>query len=160
MSGDLSQKPKAQLDAEFSELYRTHLRDVYSYAYYRVGLSHFNDIPSVHARDLTPAAQAEKSLKEYVYRFPNDGNVADAKTKLEQCRKILAEKEMYIARFYYKRDMYEAARGRFQKILNLYPDTTYVEEAKDRLAKIEKFQEEEREEASRKEAKEAKEKTP
>jgi RNA polymerase sigma-70 factor (ECF subfamily) len=35
-----SAKPKAQLDAEFSELYRTHLRDVYSYAYYRVGNHH------------------------------------------------------------------------------------------------------------------------
>ncbi len=33
-------KPKAQLDGEFSELYRTHLRDVYSYAYYRVGNHH------------------------------------------------------------------------------------------------------------------------
>ncbi len=32
--------PKAQLDEEFSELYRTHLRDVYSYAYYRVGNHH------------------------------------------------------------------------------------------------------------------------
>lgn len=28
------------LDADFSELYRTHLRDVYSYAYYRVGNHH------------------------------------------------------------------------------------------------------------------------
>ena len=34
------QKSKAQLDAEFSELYREHLRDVYSYAYYRVGNHH------------------------------------------------------------------------------------------------------------------------
>ncbi len=33
-------RSKAQLDAEFSELYRTHLRDVYSYAYYRVGNHH------------------------------------------------------------------------------------------------------------------------
>ena len=33
-------KTKAQLDAEFAELYRTHLRDVYSYAYYRVGDHH------------------------------------------------------------------------------------------------------------------------
>jgi RNA polymerase sigma-70 factor, ECF subfamily len=35
-----SQRSKAELDAEFSELYRTHLRDVYSYAYYRVGNHH------------------------------------------------------------------------------------------------------------------------
>jgi RNA polymerase sigma-70 factor (ECF subfamily) len=33
-------KSKAQLDSEFAELYRTHLRDVYSYAYYRVGDHH------------------------------------------------------------------------------------------------------------------------
>jgi len=31
---------KARLDAEFAEVYRTHLRDLYSYAYYRVGNHH------------------------------------------------------------------------------------------------------------------------
>src|SRR5450631_1305227 len=31
---------KAELDARFTELYRRHLRDVYSYAYYRVGDHH------------------------------------------------------------------------------------------------------------------------
>jgi RNA polymerase sigma-70 factor (ECF subfamily) len=33
-------KPKQQLDDEFSALYRAHLRDVYSYSYYRVGNHH------------------------------------------------------------------------------------------------------------------------
>jgi RNA polymerase sigma-70 factor, ECF subfamily len=36
----IPETPKAELDAEFSELYRAHLRDVYSYAYYRVGNHH------------------------------------------------------------------------------------------------------------------------
>ncbi len=31
---------KAQLDEQFSQLYRQHLRDVYSYSYYRVGNHH------------------------------------------------------------------------------------------------------------------------
>jgi RNA polymerase sigma-70 factor (ECF subfamily) len=31
---------KAALDAQFADLYRAHLRDVYSYAYYRVGDHH------------------------------------------------------------------------------------------------------------------------
>jgi RNA polymerase sigma-70 factor (ECF subfamily) len=31
---------KRELDAHFTELYRAHLRDVYSYAYYRVGNHH------------------------------------------------------------------------------------------------------------------------
>jgi RNA polymerase sigma-70 factor (ECF subfamily) len=33
-------RAKADLDREFSDLYRAHLRDVYSYAYYRVGNHH------------------------------------------------------------------------------------------------------------------------
>src|SRR6188508_1660245 len=31
---------KVSLDADFTELYRNHLRDVYSYAYYRIGNHH------------------------------------------------------------------------------------------------------------------------
>ena len=33
-------KPKDELDDEFSALYQAHLKDVYSYAYYRVGNHH------------------------------------------------------------------------------------------------------------------------
>ncbi len=40
MAAQASTKSKAQLDEEFTELYRAHLRDVYSYAYYRVGNHH------------------------------------------------------------------------------------------------------------------------
>ena len=35
-----SREAKAQLDAAFTALYKAHLRDVYSYAYYRVGNHH------------------------------------------------------------------------------------------------------------------------
>src|SRR6187549_1722298 len=42
-------RAKAELDAAFTELYRAHLRDVYSYAYYRVGNHH-------DAEDLTEQA--------------------------------------------------------------------------------------------------------
>jgi len=40
VSEEATTKSKAQLDAEFAELYRAHLRDVYSYSYYRVGDHH------------------------------------------------------------------------------------------------------------------------
>ena len=42
-------KSKAELDRAFEDLYRQHLRDVYSYAYYRVGNHH-------DAEDLTEQA--------------------------------------------------------------------------------------------------------
>lgn len=37
---ELAPEEKAALDRDFSELYRAHLRDVYSYSYYRVGNHH------------------------------------------------------------------------------------------------------------------------
>ena len=36
----MDSRDKAKLDSAFTELYRSHLRDVYSYAYYRVGNHH------------------------------------------------------------------------------------------------------------------------
>ena len=36
----MDRSDKARLDGAFAALYRTHLRDVYSYAYYRVGNHH------------------------------------------------------------------------------------------------------------------------
>ena len=40
MPDDQTSPSKPELDRSFSELYRTHLRDVYSYAYYRIGNHH------------------------------------------------------------------------------------------------------------------------
>src|SRR3954467_7138912 len=37
---EVAAEDKARLDHDFSELYRAHLRDVYSYSYYRVGNHH------------------------------------------------------------------------------------------------------------------------
>src|ERR671919_24028 len=39
-AGEMEREAKARLDEDFSALYRAHLRDVYSYAYYRVGNHH------------------------------------------------------------------------------------------------------------------------
>ena len=47
--GRRARPSKAELDRAFEELYRAHLRDVYSYAYYRVGNHH-------DAEDLTEQA--------------------------------------------------------------------------------------------------------
>ena len=40
MTSGGSAADKQRLDRDFTELYRAHLRDVYSYAYYRVGNHH------------------------------------------------------------------------------------------------------------------------
>jgi len=109
------------------------------YAMYRVGLSHYNDAPTEIARDLTPLAKAETAFKNYLEKFPNSEYSVDSKAKLLEVRGRLAEKELYIANFYYKREMWEAAKGRFQKILNQFPDTAPANEATVKLKKIEEM---------------------
>ena len=47
--GELGPAAKAELDRAFADFYRDHLRDVYSYAYYRIGNHH-------DAEDLTEQA--------------------------------------------------------------------------------------------------------
>jgi RNA polymerase sigma-70 factor, ECF subfamily len=57
---------KAELDRAFEELYRAHLRDVYSYAYYRVGNHH-------DAEDLTEQAFLQASRHFERARRESDG---------------------------------------------------------------------------------------
>jgi outer membrane protein assembly factor BamD len=114
------------------------------YAAFRVGLSYFNDVPGNIARDLSPAYKAQDAFRDYLAHFPNDPNVPEAKSKLAETRKDLAEKETYIADFYYKRGMWEAAKGRYSKIVNEYSDTPSLSKAEDRLKAIETKPPEER----------------
>lgn len=124
----------AQYEA-FRDLHPKHAK--VNYAMYRIGLSHFMDTPSIVARDLTPASKAQEAFQDYLARFPNDEFTADAKAKLLEARKILAEKELYIAKFYDKRDMWDSARARYQKVTSLYPDTPESDVAQKRLKDIE-----------------------
>ena len=107
------------------------------YAAYRIGLSYFSDVPGNHARDISAGFRAQEAFKEFLARYPDDENAKDVQEKLAEIRKTLAEKEMAIARFYFKREMWEAAKGRYSKVVNLYSDTGFADEAKDRLKTIE-----------------------
>jgi RNA polymerase sigma-70 factor (ECF subfamily) len=63
VSPQQSQRSKAELDAEFSELYRSHLRDVYSYAYYRVG-NHYDAEDLTEQTFLQAYRHFERALRE------------------------------------------------------------------------------------------------
>ncbi len=54
---------KAELDAKFSEMYRAHLRDVYSYSYYRVG-NHYDDEDLTEQTFLQAYRHFERALRE------------------------------------------------------------------------------------------------
>lgn len=106
------------------------------YAMFRIGKSYFKDSPSNVARDLTPAQKSVDAYQEYLHRFPSAENAQEARDDLNAARRLLADKELYIGNFYFKRDFYDSAKPRFERIIALYPETPAATEAKDKLAKI------------------------
>jgi outer membrane protein assembly factor BamD len=106
------------------------------YAMFRIAKSYYQDMPDPIARDMTPAQKALDAYNDFLRRFPTAPEAAEAKKDVDGIRAQLAEKELYIGNFYYKRDFYLSAKGRYEKIVDLYADTPSAQEAKEKLAKI------------------------
>jgi len=118
----------------FRELHPKHEKA--PYALYRAGESYFLDIPGNRARDISSAYKSLDAFNEFSGKYPSDPQAADARKRVKEVREIIAEKEFTIARFYQKRDKWDAAKSRFQKVVDLYPETQFAEKAKDRLRDI------------------------
>lgn len=129
---DLQFKREAYPEAQgayqlFKEFHPKHPQS--DYVTYRLGLSYYNQLPATIDRDLTLADKAILYFDETANSYPNSPYAKDAKEKREAALKMLAEKEMYIAKFYEKRKEYDSARGRFETVLKSYPNLGYDPEA-------------------------------
>ena len=122
----------AQLD-RFIQLHPAH-RDI-AYAYYLRALCYYEQIADI-ARDQRGTQIAMDALQEVVNRFPDSAYGRDARLKIDLCRDHLAGKEMEIGRWYENQHLYEAAIGRFQRVVDDYQTTNHVPEALHRLTEI------------------------
>jgi outer membrane protein assembly factor BamD len=111
------------------------------YAAYRAALSRWNDAPTdfflfppVYERDLTQVVKASDGLAQFVEKFPNSKYAPDAKEKLAKSRDILAERDWYAFDFNKKREKWQGAAFRLEKLLKDYPGSTREPEALWQLA--------------------------
>lgn len=116
----------------FRELYPKH--ESAAYALYRIGESHFNEVPSTTDRDLDSAYSAINAYSQLIKDYPGNEHVKDAEKKVHELRGKLAEKEEYIGNFYFKRELYEAAAGRYAYLVDTYPNYGYNRDGLYRLA--------------------------
>jgi outer membrane protein assembly factor BamD len=119
----------------FRDLHPKH--EKVSYAMYRIGKSYYMDMPDPISRDMTPAKKAMDAYLEFLRRFPQSTDAPDAQKDLADIRKKLSEKELYIADFYFKRDFYDSAKPRYEKVIELYPETDAAKTAQSQIARIE-----------------------
>jgi len=118
--------PEAQVSYQsFLELHPKHPQT--DYVMFRIGLSYFNQLPSTLDRDLTVAQDVIRSFDDLMKRFPNSQYINEAAEKKLETLKMLAGKEEYIASFYFKRDMFDSALGRYENLLSKYPNLGFDE---------------------------------
>jgi outer membrane protein assembly factor BamD len=117
----------------FIQLHPAH-RSV-SYAYYLRALSYYEQIADIQ-RDQRGTEQAMNALQDVVNRFPESSYARDARLKIDLCRDHMAGKEMEVGRWYQNQHLYEAALGRFQRVVDDYQTTNHVPEALHRLTEV------------------------
>ncbi len=117
----------------FIQLHPAH-RDI-GYAYYLRSLCYYEQIADIQ-RDQRGTEQAMNALREVVNRFPDSTYARDAQLKIDLCFDHLAGKEMEIGRYYQKQHLYEAAIGRFQRVVDDFQTTNHVPEALHRLTEV------------------------
>lgn len=115
----------------FKELHPTHPKS--DYVQYQIALSYYYQIPSNSARDLSAAFKAIDSFDQLAQKFPNSQFVPKAKEFTIEARKRLAEHEVYVAEFYFRREHYLSASYRYSSLLRNFSNLGYDEEALLRL---------------------------
>lgn len=102
------------------------------YAQYIIAMSLYNQMGRVD-RDQQATRDALREMQELVRLYPDSEYVEDAKKKIAITRDQLAGKDMEVGRYYLKRDNHIAAINRFKKVVEVYQDTSHIEEALYRL---------------------------
>jgi outer membrane protein assembly factor BamD len=110
----------------FSSLHPGHPRA--AYALFQKGMSIFKDVLSAD-RDQTATKKALFAFEDLLRAHPDTIYTQKAKELRSFLKARLAERELYIARFYFKNKNYKAALTRLRDILRDYPEAGFSEEA-------------------------------
>lgn len=127
--------------AESVDAYRNFLKfhpnhEEAPYAMLQIGEAYFEQIPEDWFF-LPPAAEKDQAhtnlavtaFTDMIARFGEAEAAGKARERLKQCRKKLADHELYVAKFYVGRDRFRAAASRAEGILATFPELGLDEEA-------------------------------
>ena len=106
-----------------------------SYARYRVTEALFEQcseatfLPPLEERDLVTVHEAYRAIKDYLGDYPDSPRRRNLDYMLEYAGGLLARHELYVARYYLRRDSYPAAVARIKYALEHYPASGLEAEA-------------------------------
>jgi outer membrane protein assembly factor BamD len=110
----------------FIELFPQH--EQLDEAQYYTGLAYFRQMEKVD-RDQTMTSRAAREFRILISEFRSSQFAQDARIKLAECQRQLAQRELSIGKFYFHREAYGAAIPRFESILKEHPGSEYSAQA-------------------------------
>ncbi len=106
-----------------------------SYAHYLLAICYYEEVID-EKKDLGPLVNAQSEFKFIIKNYPDSDFALDSKFKLDLINDVLASKEIYLGRYYIKREKWVAALNRFKNVVDNYNTTIYIDEALHRLVEI------------------------
>ena len=106
-----------------------------SYAHYLLAICYYEEVID-EKKDLGPLVKAQSEFKFIIKNYPDSDFALDSKFKLDLINDVLASKEVYLGRYYIKREKWIAALNRFKNVVDNYNTTIYIDEALHRLVEI------------------------
>jgi len=106
-----------------------------NYAHFLLAICYYEQIID-EKKDLGPLLNAQEEFQFVVNNFPESDFALDSKFKLDLINDVLASKEIFLGRYYMKKQKWIAAINRFKEVVEVYDTTIYIEEALHRLVEI------------------------
>ena len=88
-------------------------------------MSLFNQLPTSVDRDIGLAEPAFLSFGEVVESYPKSEYYQKSKDYQARLKKMMIQREMYIADFYLRQKQFLSAKGRYILVLDKYPNLGY-----------------------------------
>ncbi len=95
---------------------------------FRLGEVYLKQVKSPH-RTLEPARNAREIFGRIIEGYPSSPEASQAAGKLATVRDMLAEGELVVARFYYRKENFRGVVGRCETLLSQYAGSAGEEEA-------------------------------
>lgn len=124
--GDKRYEEAAAAYRSFEELHPTHPK--VPYALYRRGMAYL-EISHPPDRDQSATRDAAEAFQKLLFAHPDSEYAPEARRLLDEMRSRLAAHELYVARYYLRRDQYSAALSRLQTLVQDYPDAPERDDA-------------------------------
>jgi len=117
----------------FISFYPRH--EIADLAQYRLAMAHYDQVKPIE-QDQTVAGRALEQFRKLVKEYPESRYATDALAKIDICRGRLAQKEVWVANYYFTQGNPSAARQRLELVLKEYSRTLVVPEALWLLAEV------------------------